>query len=199
MGLRLSSCPSCNPTMIDSAGQIAIVGQHVQVKLAFLCLTSPSPTDPNRVSSDQFLSQRDCLGWLRPFVRVTGISIIPTKFPGSIQIVAMLSNGLIFVLKESLCTDPSSAPSSSASVNSLELDLAHSVQLSLDFRAKFRSIGFSAHPPPNNMPITKQNVMSVYGSCVLSSLQHVSGDHQQLHSVDQTSLSSGCIMSWLYE
>ncbi|PLW34654.1 hypothetical protein PCASD_11974 [Puccinia coronata f. sp. avenae] len=137
----------------------------------------------------------DCNSW----ATCSGISIIPTKFPGSIQIVAMLSNGLIFVLKESFCTDPCSAPSSSASVNSLELDLVHSVQLSLDFRAKFRSIGFSAHPPPNNIPITKQNVMSVYGSCVLSSLQHVSGDHQQLHSVDQTSLSSGCIMSWLYE
>ncbi|WAR62224.1 hypothetical protein PtB15_14B319 [Puccinia triticina] len=135
----------------------------------------------------------DCNSW----ASCTGISAIPTGIPGITQIVAMLSNGLMFVFRESSHSDPSSTSSSPA--NSLELDLAHSVQLSLDFRAKFRSIGFSAHPPPNNIPITKQNVMNVFGSSVLSSLQHVSGDRQQLHSTDQMALSNGCIMSWLYE
>jgi len=142
---------------------------------------------------DDRLCWADCNSW----ATCSGLSVIPTRFPGSTQIIVMLSNGLIFVLKESLHIDPSSTPSSSA--NSLELDLAHSVQLSLDFRAKFRSIGFSAHPPPNNIPITKQNVMSVFGSCVQSSLQHLLNDPLQLDSIDRIALSSGCIMSWLYE
>ncbi|KNZ58511.1 hypothetical protein VP01_1919g7 [Puccinia sorghi] len=142
---------------------------------------------------DDRLCWADCNSW----ATCSGIGIIPTRFLGSTQILVMLSNGLIFVLKESLHIDPSSTPSSSA--NSLELDLAHSVQLSLDFRAKFRSIGFSAHPPPNNIPITQQNVMSVFGSCVQSSLQHLLSDSLQLDSIDRIALSSGCIMSWLYE
>ncbi|KAI9614864.1 hypothetical protein H4Q26_009262 [Puccinia striiformis f. sp. tritici PST-130] len=61
-------------------------------------------------------------------------------------------------------------------------------------------IGFSAHPPPNNVAITKLNVMSVFGSSVLSSLHHLSNDQDhQIHSSDQIALSSGSIMSWLYE
>ncbi|KAA1105196.1 hypothetical protein PGTUg99_010686 [Puccinia graminis f. sp. tritici] len=142
---------------------------------------------------DDRLCWADCNSW----ATCSGMSIIPTSLPGITQIIAMLSNGLIFVLRESL--DPNPSSSSSAMANPLELDLAHSVQLSLDFRAKFRAIGYSAHPPPNSTPITKQNVMSVYGSHVLSGLQHVSGDHQQLHSIDPISLLSSCIMSWLYE
>ncbi|KAI7941752.1 hypothetical protein MJO29_013826 [Puccinia striiformis f. sp. tritici] len=141
-------------------------------------------------SYDDRLCWADCNSW----ASCSGISTIPTGIPGHTSIIAMLSNGLIFVIKERIDTsDPSAS-------NSVEIDLEHSIQLSLDFRGKFRMIGFSAHPPPNNVAITKLNVMSVFGSSVLSSLHHLSNDQDhQIHSNDQIALSSGSIMSWLYE
>ncbi|KAI9599651.1 hypothetical protein KEM48_008865 [Puccinia striiformis f. sp. tritici PST-130] len=141
-------------------------------------------------SYDDRLCWADCNSW----ASCSEISTIPTGIPGHTSIIAMLSNGLIFVIKERIDTsDPSAS-------NSVEIDLEHSIQLSLDFRGKFRMIGFSAHPPPNNVAITKLNVMSVFGSSVLSSLHHLSNDQDhQIHSSDQIALSSGSIMSWLYE
>lgn len=152
---------------------------------------------------DDRLCWPDCHSW----APCSGISVVPTGSADRHQILITLSNGLIFILQESWVND---IPSSTSENPPLKLDAQHSLQLTLDYRAKFRSIGLgslNSNSKPNSStsgmhPITKQNVMKTFGSSVLSTFHHIAPNGVQMLKVQpEVSESSGfgCLMSWLYE
>ncbi|MBW0496298.1 hypothetical protein O181_036013 [Austropuccinia psidii MF-1] len=185
----ISSSGNLPPTLLFSRlGEVVLLKvplqPHSDVDLAFTMQTVELPE--LRLFNDRFC-WADCSSW----AVCTGINATPADSPGVTWIVVTLANGLLYALKQL-------EPDFHCAHARLELDLEHSIQLSLDFRAKFRLIGASL-PTPQNSRVTKQCVMKTYGSYVLSALEPAWFGRRTSFNDKSISFWNGCIMSWLYE